>query len=111
MNKGMLKINKGAPVIVARTEPIMTEKQRKELSERIRVASLGEKSEGRFTEDHATKVGDYLTLLLLESIENADDPWDVHYLLKAYIGELERVAFHAAEYGEEWDMLDEEEKA
>ena len=111
MNKGMLKINKGAPVIVARTEPIMTEKQRKELSERIRVASLGEKSEGRFTEDHATKVGDYLTLLLLESIENADDPWDVCYLMKAYSDELGRVANAASDYGDEWDMLDEEEKA
>ena len=111
MKKGMLKINKGAPVIVARTEPIMTEAQRKELSERIRVAALGEKNEGRFTEDHATKVGDFLTLLLLEAIENADDPWDVCSSIRAYSDELNLVADAASDYGDEWDELPEEEKA
>ena len=111
MNKGMLKINKGAPVIVAQTEPIMTEAQRKELSERIRVVALGEKNEGRFTEDHATKVGDYMTLLLLESIDNADDPWDVCVSMKAYSDELGRVADVARDYWSKWDELPEEEKA
>lgn len=107
-----LKLNTSDKVvIIARTEPIMTEKQREELSELIRVVTLGESRPHRFTKSHAEKVEDYLTLLILHEIENADDPWDVHHILKDHIGELESVAFHAAEYGEKWDELDEEEKA
>ena len=78
----------------------MTSPQREQL--RAVVGESQNIGEG-FNRESALRRDDFLTLEMLEIVENAIDPWDAYHSFKARISELERAAFAADEYGKKLD--------
>jgi len=78
----------------------MTAPQREQL--RTVISESQNIGEG-FNRESALRRDDFLTLEMIEIVENAIDPWDAYHSFKARISELERAAFAAGEYGKKLD--------
>tara|TARA_Y100000289_G_scaffold19439_1_gene18754 strand:- start:1447 stop:1731 length:285 start_codon:yes stop_codon:yes gene_type:complete len=78
----------------------MTPAQREQL--RAVVGESQNIGEG-FNKESALRRDDFLTLEMIEIVENATDPWDAYHTFKARIPEFERAAFAAGEYGKKLD--------
>ena len=78
----------------------MTPAQREQL--RAVVGESQNIGEG-FNRESAVRRDDFLTLEMIEIVENATDPWDAYHTFKARISEFERAAFAAGEYGKKLD--------
>ena len=78
----------------------MTAHQREQL--RAVVGESQNIGEG-FNKESALRRDDFLTLEMIEIVENATDPWDAYHTFKARISEFERAAFAAGEYGKKLD--------
>lgn len=78
----------------------MTPAQREQL--RAVVGESQNIGEG-FNRESALRRDDFLTLEMIEIVENATDPWDAYHTFKARISEFERAAFAAGEYGKKLD--------
>lgn len=78
----------------------MTPTQREQL--RAVVGESQNIGEG-FNRESALRRDDFLTLEMIEIVENATDPWDAYHTFKARISEFERAAFAAGEYGKKLD--------
>ena len=78
----------------------MTPAQREQL--RAVVGESQNIGEG-FNKESALRRDDFLTLEMIEIVENATDPWDAYHTFKARISDFERAAFAAGEYGKKLD--------